>query len=381
MGELYKRGRIWWADYVDRDGKRIRKSTKMKSIDNARDVLKAWELDERMIDLGVKFPTKAKEPLEAIFQAYESSLRAGGKSVQHVERTGQLIRALADFNEWKRLGQVSSDGITKYAENLMEKEGRSARTIGAMITAIRSFCRWCVSTGKMIGDPTRPVKKPSVKDDRKLERRMLLREEWAWLRRYLEESTQIRNGQSPAERLLMYRLAIETGLRSGELRSLIRSSLHLKGPEPHVLCKAKVTKNEKNAKQYVSDELAADLTKRVESKMANAKVFNVASRNEMARALRADVEAARRLWLESLSDEARAIADCDFLRSPNSQNEVIDFHALRHTCGSWLVMQGVTLVEVKEIMRHSTITLTVDCYGHLAPDARSKSRKILGGLL
>ncbi len=166
----------------------------------------------------------------------------------------------------------------------------------------------------------------------------------------------------------MYRVAIETGLRSSELRSLIRSSLHLQGDDPYVLVKASLTKNAKQAKQYLSDGLAKDLAKRVASKMASSKVFNVNSRTDMAKTLRRDVKAARLLWLDSLSDEQKKKADSDFLKSPNSQGEVLDFHALRHTCGAWLVMQGVTLAEVREIMRHSTITLTINTYGHLAPD-------------
>ncbi|MGN6545921.1 MAG: site-specific integrase, partial [Aureliella sp.] len=179
--------------------------------------------------------------------------------------------------------------------------------------------------------------------------------------------------------LLMYRVAIETGLRSSELRSLTRAALHLSGAEPYVRVKASITKNSKEAKQYVSDSLAAELTKRVKTKLPGARVFNVVSRMEMARTLRSDLADARKLWLKTVKDDHEK--ESDFLKSPNSQGEVIDFHALRHTCGAWLVQQGVTLAEVREIMRHSTITLTVDCYGHLAPDARSRSRQVLGEML
>ncbi|WP_051023959.1 site-specific integrase [Thiorhodovibrio frisius] len=43
------------------------------------------------------------------------------------------------------------------------------------------------------------------------------------------------------------------------------------------------------------------------------------------------------------------------------------FHDLRHTCAAWLVTSGVPLTEVRDLLGHSSVTMT-ERYAHLAPD-------------
>jgi len=57
----------------------------------------------------------------------------------------------------------------------------------------------------------------------------------------------------------------------------------------------------------------------------------------------------------------------------NHAGEELDFHALRHTCGAWLAMAGVHPKVVRTVMRHSTITLTMDTYGQLFPGDESQA--------
>jgi integrase len=43
------------------------------------------------------------------------------------------------------------------------------------------------------------------------------------------------------------------------------------------------------------------------------------------------------------------------------------FHTLRHTFASWLAIRGVPLITIRDLLGHSTISMT-ERYSHLAPD-------------
>ena len=57
-----------------------------------------------------------------------------------------------------------------------------------------------------------------------------------------------------------------------------------------------------------------------------------------------------------------------------------DFHIhdLRHTAASWLVMEGVPLLEVSRLLGHKSITQT-ERYAHLAPESTRTLVQILEG--
>lgn len=63
----------------------------------------------------------------------------------------------------------------------------------------------------------------------------------------------------------------------------------------------------------------------------------------------------------------------DFVAVRNHAGEVLDFHALRHTCGAWLVLSGANVKIVQSVMRHSTIKLTLDTYGHFLPGQEAEA--------
>ncbi len=162
-----------------------------------------------------------------------------------------------------------------------------------------------------------------------------------------------------------------TGVRN---RFLTPFPFHLMLDEerPFVTVKARRTKNKLVAKQYVKHELAEELRHHVAHKTASAAVFALPKDYNMAKMLRADLAEARRLWLAEAKGDPDLHAkrtNSDFLADINDAGETLDFHALRHTCGSWLILAGETINVVQQVLRHSSVVLTVDTYGHLKPGA------------
>ncbi|HSQ92200.1 MAG TPA: site-specific integrase [Nitrospiraceae bacterium] len=55
------------------------------------------------------------------------------------------------------------------------------------------------------------------------------------------------------------------------------------------------------------------------------------------------------------------------------------FHDLRHTAASWLAMRGRPLIEIKEVLGHSSISMTMR-YAHLSPAHLRSCVESLDGL-
>ncbi len=187
------------------------------------------------------------------------------------------------------------------------------------------------------------------------------------------------NMTGPARKLL-YWTAIETGYRSGELRKLRKSDLRNMNGRVSICAEGDITKNGKAAKQYLSKELATELFKHVNNLNPNAEIFKMPASANVARMLKDDLESARASWIneEGIDEEKRKErVKSDFLKYENDSGLKLDFHALRHTCGAWLIIAGVDVKTVQTVMRHSTPTLTLNTYGHLLDGAEASAVEAL----
>ena len=181
------------------------------------------------------------------------------------------------------------------------------------------------------------------------------------IRRLLEatESSPVRFNMTGHQRAMLYRLAIETGLRANELRSLTASSFDFS--ECTVTIKAEHSKNRQESILPLRKETAAIMQNFLLGKLPTAQVFSMPSKYNMADMLRADCEAAG-------------------IDSADRGQGKVDFHSLRHTTGSLLAASGVHPKVAQVIMRHSDINLTMSRYTHTLRGQESEAVESLPDL-
>ncbi len=377
------------ARYRDFDGHRLIRSTGSADPDAAQEIADRMALTAQVKgESGVEgqLADESRRTIDEHLADYEAKMQAAGRTGEHVADTLRLIRATCELAKIKTAGDISADRINRAAVQLgkvglpskrkgVKQKPFSTRTVHSYLTAIKGFSKWLAENGKLARDPLAGVKKPNPELNRKIERRMLLPDEWHWLKTTTLVESLGSRGIPAAERILLYATAIQTGLRSAELRSLTRARLFLTGQQPYITCKARSTKNRQDARQYVQPELAAELRNHIKLKAPTAPIFAMPHETGLAAMLRDDLAAARKAWLKAApdADERLRREQSDFLAVKNHDGEALDFHSLRHTCGAWLAMSGAHPKAVQAVMRHSTIVLTMDRYAHLFPGQEAET--------
>ncbi|MGH8777744.1 tyrosine-type recombinase/integrase [Paraburkholderia sp.] len=151
------------------------------------------------------------------------------------------------------------------------------------------------------------------------------------------------------------RLALHTGCRKNELLKLEWSRVDFE--RRALVLGAEHTKNRRRRVVPLNDEAIAVL-----------------------RAQREWVEryALGARWVFAVASGSRLTTVQNGFRAACGRAGIADFrvHDLRHTFASWLVMSGVSLYVVKDLLGHSSITVT-ERYAHLAPHVGRSAVQLL----
>ena len=302
---------------------------------------------------------------------YRQALIAKGDTDKHVKlicaRVGRVLEGCR-LTYWSG---ISPTEVTVYLHRLRSELvdaqgkvniGMGAQTSNFYLSAFQAFCRWMVKDGRATESPVAHLNGLKVTDRRG--RRALSVEE---IRQLLETtcSEAKRFGMSGRQRALLYRLAIETGLRAGELRSLTRGSFDLAATRPTVTVQAAASKHRREDVLPLRPDTAAAIGELLALATPEAKAFKVPGKT--AKMLRADLAPARTAWLNAAAsaEERRSREISSFLCYRDAAGHVADFHALRHTAGSLLAASGVHPKIAQIIMRHRDINMTLSRYSHV----------------
>ena len=304
----------------------------------------------RLMEIGLvdRERVAVSKPLSDHLEDFKKSLQAKGCSDRHVALVTSRARRVLDGCGFRFFSDITASKVMNYLHEMradtQAQRGISAQTFNFYLQAIKQFCRWMIKDRRTSESPVAHLEGLNVKTDRRHDRRALTVEE---LRRLLEATRcgSDRRGMTGPERVMLYRLAVETGLRAGELRSLTRSSFNLDGDSPTVTVAAAYSKRRREDTLPLRHDLAEDLRSFMGTLAPATLVFKVPKHTHSAAMFRQDLEA----------------AGIDYR---DHAGRVADFHSLRHTFITNLAAGGVHPKVAQSLARHSTITLTMDRYTH-----------------
>ena len=388
MASIYRRkkGGTFYITYQVRPGQR--RTVKGCKDRGATEVLaRKLEADAMLRAKGI-IDTKAEKlaqweamPIEQHLDAFEQAMQGKGSTAKHIRTTLAYIRRLSEACGFERPADIDAARVSAHVAHL-KREGAGTRAINARLIAFKSFTRWMFRNERLRTDPMMQVAKLNAKTDRRRCRRALSDEELAWLIAAARKAPTFQSMTGP-ERAMLYWLAVETGLRASELRSLTPESFGLADLDrATVTVAAAYSKHRRDDVVPLRRDLAEALATFLEDRPARTAVFAMPTRT--AEMLKADLEAARQKWIHNApSDkERKAREHSGFLTYKDPSDRIADFHALRHTFITRLARSGIAPAVAKSLARHSTITLTMDHYTHtLVEDERSALARLpeLGG--
>ena len=349
-GFTQKRGDVWYAYWRDASGKQHGKavSPRKKEAEKYLDTVQASVHAGTFREIeDVTFEEFARRWLEdyATVSVKASTLRTYSGRVQ-----GQLRRAFGSM----KLSQIGAAEVQHFLADLT-RQGVSPSTVSAYLVLLRNMLNHAVAWGNLAQNPASAIKGPKVPHT---EMDCLTPDE---VRAFLAACDD--------EHRPLFATAIMTGMRLGELLALQWSDINWHAGTIRVrrsLFEGRFVdpKTPKSVRVIgMSDRLAAILLEH--------KVTAPYSPLDLV----FSTPEGTPLDPSNLRDRVFAPT----LRRAGLRK--VRIHDLRHTFASLLINQNENLKYVQKQLGHSSITTTVDRYGHLMPDAHRGANERLDATL
>jgi len=351
VASIFKRGGRkgrggYYVAYYERPGLR---KTVYAGTDRAgaEALARKLETDAMLRRKGVIDPTADRlaaeevKPLGEHVRDFVATLAASGATATYVALADGHIRRCIEALGASRLSHLTPSAVQRAVGDLVTG-GLSHRTGNAHLQSVKGFARWAWLDGRTRVHLLASVKGYNVEEDRRRVRRALSDPEIGRLLRAAYEGPDVLGLNGPA-RTMLYGLALGTGLRLNELRTLTPASFALDTTPPTVTVAAGYSKRRRRDVQPLPVGLADSLGVWLAEKPAGRPLWGKLYRG--AELLRADLAAA-------------GIAEV-------TPEGVCDFHSLRHCYITRLVRSGVNVKLAQSLARHSDPKLTLGVYTHV----------------
>jgi len=279
---------------------------------------------------------------------FRGALLAKGNSkgyADQIKTAAELIFTKCGFKVWS---DIDANKVYTFLADLRGEDGIGQRTFNYYLKICKEFCKWLCKERRATTNPLEHLSCVTQTEKRCRRRALTLDEQHKLLE--ATESGATHHNMTGFERCLVYTLALQSGLRANEIRTLTVASFDF--AENTVTVQAGYAKNKKTAVIDLKPETAAELKTFLAGKIPNTRAF--AMPDQPSKMIERDLKAA---LIDYKTNEGTA-----------------DFHSLRHSFITNLARAGVHPSDAQALARHSTITLTMDFYTHTV---RESLRKII----
>jgi len=308
-----------------------------------REILRELEDEEAGLIPPKPQREAAKRPLSEHLAEYIAHMEQQRRAPAHIK--GEENRLARIFKEcgWKSAPDIKRDSFERWLCSLKDC---AAKTRNDYLGAARTFTGWLVKRDRLSVNALAGIEKAKVKGNEVKNRRAYTQ----------EEASRLLSAAGP--RSIVYRTALYTGLRRGELEKLEWRDLDLEASTPTFRARAATTKNGKEAKLPLDEDLARHLHR---FKPAEAKPTDRVFKGLIGRKI------------EPLQRDLKKAG----IPYVDANGETADFHSFRHTFITWLRVAGVSKREAMELSRLSEERLLDRIYTDVSQLEVSKAVKLL----
>ena len=293
---------------------------------------------------------------------YKLSLQAKGCTTKYIKTAIPRVEKVMKYCKFTSLSNIDSAKVEQFISKLTKSESYyvweqdlngnskqvrrtqivpiSKQTKMHFIRACKQFGAWLADNGRVLVNPLSVLRCQTVLSrERVIRRRTLTSDELRCLLAITAAGNPWR-GISGRERSLVYRLAVESGLRANEIRQLQKNDFDFK--RRTVVVKDYVAKNRKADELPLKESTTKKIEDFLSNKLPEATAFNV--HDKTALMIQYDLELAN---IKYKTDDG-----------------TLDFHCLRHTFATQLANSGVHVKTAQKLLRHSKADLTLSIYTH-----------------
>jgi integrase len=319
----------WWIAYRDRDGRKVEHSTQTTDRSKA-----ALVESEKRAALWHEKQRGIVPLVDPLFDDVLADYLEAAQRSRDISRELSMARALAVSFAGMTVRSITRASMAAYI-----KARREAGLADSSISRELKILRAAVAAWKRDHDAD---DLPALPHDRLAHPPGRVR----WLTQEQADALIAAAHQTKAPHLADFiRLALHTGMRSGEMLGLEWSRVDLR----QNLIYLETQKNGKRGSVPLNGTGRQALLNRARFRAEHCPAAAHVFCNKQGKPI---------MRLRTGFAEACALAGITDFR----------IHDLRHTCAAWLVQAGVPLLDVSNLLRHASIVMT-QRYAHLAPSS------------